>query len=403
MTAKNNNQHKRPVALAAVILLVILLFSWMLRPKAEQVQMATVSFGHFAETIREEGRTHLHDTYNVAVPIHGFLQRVTINAGDTVVAGQPLFHIEPLPTPALDARSREQAREAMVAARARVEAAQAELENRQADVRYAENELNRFRQLAEEGAVSVTELDRAQIQLLRAQASERSARASLGASQAELENARLVLAITEGTRSSTVTDALAIPSPIDGVVLRRFRCCEGVVSAGEAIVELGDLSDLEVRIDLLSQDAVRVQPGMRVDIHRWGGADTLKARIRLVDPAGFTKVSALGIDEQRVSAFATLESPPEQWQRLGEGFRVEAEIVIWEDAATTFVPISALFRINDRWHVFTVVDGRARLIAVEIGRRSGIAQQILRGVEGGMQIVNHPPASLQDGDRVRTL
>lgn len=388
---------------SAALILVVLALVYALKPKPEAVNFTVVARGNFAEVIREEGRTHLQDTYSVAVPIQGFLQRVGLNVGDRVNAGQALFYVEPLPTPALDARSREQAREALVAARARVAAAEAELENRRADVAFSRSELNRFRQLANEGVISTTELERVATQLQRAEAAERGATASLGAAQAELENARIVLAITEGTRSSADHQALAIPAPITGVVLRRFRCCEGVVNAGEAILELGDLHELEVRIDLLSQDAVRVVPGMRVEIDRWGGDHPLQARIRLVDPAGFTKVSALGIDEQRVAAYATLESPPEQWQRLGEGFRVEAAIITWESEDELYLPVSALFRVADQWHVFRVTNGRAEQVAVEIGRRSGISVQITRGVSAGQTVINHPPAQLEHGTRVTSL
>lgn len=394
---------KTKLAWGFIIACVIIALAYALKPKPEAVNFTTVERGYFAETVREEGRTHLQDTYTVAVPIQGFLQRVALNVGDPVNAGQALFHIEPLPTPALDARSREQAREALVAARSRVAAAEAELENRHADVEFSRSELNRFRQLANEGVISTTELERVATQLQRAEAAERGARASLGAAQAELENARIVLAITEGTRTSADHQALAIPAPISGVVLRRFRCCEGVVNAGDAILELGNLEQLEVRIDLLSQEAVRVAPGMRVEIDRWGGDESLHARIRLVDPAGFTKVSALGIDEQRVAAYATLESPPEQWQRLGEGFRVEAAIITWEADDVLYLPVSALFRVADQWHVFRVNNQRAELVAVEVGRRSGIHAQIIRGVAAGDVIINHPPAHLQAGTRVTSL
>ncbi|RUO21471.1 efflux RND transporter periplasmic adaptor subunit [Aliidiomarina haloalkalitolerans] len=394
---------KTKLAWGFVIACVIIALAYALKPKPEAVNLTTVERGYFAETVREEGRTHLQDTYTVAVPIQGFLQRVALNVGDPVNAGQALFHIEPLPTPALDARSREQAREALVAARSRVAAAEAELENRHADLEFSRNELNRFRQLANEGVISTTELERVATQVQRAEAAERGARASLGAAQAELENARIVLAITEGTRTSADHQALAIPAPISGVVLRRFRCCEGVVNAGDAILELGNLEQLEVRIDLLSQEAVRVAPGMRVEIDRWGGDESLHARIRLVDPAGFTKVSALGIDEQRVAAYATLESPPEQWQRLGEGFRVEAAIITWEADDVLYLPVSALFRVADQWHVFRVNNQRAELVAVEVGRRSGIHAQIIRGVAAGDVIINHPPAHLQAGTRVTSL
>lgn len=393
----------RKVWLGLIALACVFAIVWSLLPSSERVLITQVQQGHFAEYVRDEGRTYLEDTYNVAVPIHGYLRRVGLNAGDAVTAGDAVFHIEPLPAPALDARSRQQAQEALSAARARVEAASAELDNRRAERVFLSNELQRYRQLAEDGAVSTTEVERMANNVERAQAAERSAQASVGAAEAELENARLVLAIAEGTRSADDAEVLAVPAPISGVVLRRFRCCEGVVNAGDVVLELGNLAELEVRVDLLSQEAVRVRPGMRVLIERWGDEGALTGHVRAVDPAGFTKVSALGIDEQRVAVYVTLDAASEQRQQLGEGYRVEASIVVWESDDALYVPVSTLFRRDDAWHVFVYDAGRAQLQRVEIGRRSGIYTQILDGLAADRQVVNHPPAHLQHGQAIAPL
>ena len=401
--SKKSSPGLKKVVIGALLVAFVASLVWMLQPAPTAVTLAPVQQGYFAESINEEGRTHLQNTYNIAVPISGFLQRVQLNTGDRVTAGMPVFYIEPLPTPALDARSREQAREQYNAAQSRLESAQAELENRVAEAEFAAGEYQRYQQLAAEGAISQTELDRARNTLQRANSSQRSARAAVGAATAELENTRLMLAISEGTRSSEGSQALAISAPINGVVLRRFRCCEGVVTAGEAILEVGDLSELEVRIDLLSQDAVRVQPGMPVRIERWGGEDILAAQVRLVEPAGFTKVSALGIDEQRVSVYATLLSPPSQWEQLGEGYRVETQIITWESNDALYIPVSALFRHDNQWHVFLAHNNRVSLTQITVGRRSGIYTEVITGLNAQDTVVTHPPADLRDGDKIRAL
>ncbi|RUO35223.1 efflux RND transporter periplasmic adaptor subunit [Aliidiomarina sanyensis] len=381
----------------------VLIFIWAMRPSPERVTTALVEQKPFAEFITEEGLTHLEDTFNVAAPIQGFLRRVELNSGDPVEVGAPLFFMEPMPAPALDARSREQARESVSAAEARLEAARAEYENRQSETRFATNELARFRQLSQEGVISATELERAENNLQRSRSAERAMLAAVGAAQSELDNARIVLAVTEGTRAASEVQALQIPSPIDGVVLRRFRCCEGVVQAGERVVEVGNLEALEVRIDLLSQDAVRVRPGMRVEITRWGGDETLIGTIRRIDPAGFTRVSALGIEEQRVRVFASFVSPPETRQALGEGFRVEARIILWETEQGLVIPSSALFRDGDRWSVFKIQDGRAVQQPVNVIRRSGIETLIDDNLEPGSLVVTHPPRGLRPGQRVQEI
>ncbi|MFW2134563.1 efflux RND transporter periplasmic adaptor subunit, partial [Ectothiorhodospira haloalkaliphila] len=216
----------------------------------------------------------------------------------------------------------------------------------------------------------------------------------------DLASARLQLEIADGQRADEAIPALALEAPIDGVITRRHRRDEGPVQAGEAILELGNLDDLEVKVDLLSLEAVRVRPGMRVILERWGGGDPLEARVRRVEPAGFEKISALGVEEQRVWVWSRITSPRADWAHLGDGYRVEARFVIWEGEDVVHIPTSALFRDQDRWAVFVAEDGRARLRSVEPGRRSGLRTQVESGLEPGERVITHPGERVQDGVKV---
>jgi len=391
---------KLTLILAGVIIAALIVLA--LRPTPVSVSAFEVVAESFVESVEDEGRTRLRETYTVSAPIGGFLRRVQPEPGDAVEAGQALFHIEPSPAPALDARAREQARETLQAARARFQAAEAEYENAQSEARFAANEHQRQQTLYERGLVSATEMDRALSARDRARSAERAAGAAVEAARFEVENARAVLEITEGERSPDEERVLGVSAPVGGVVLRRDRCCEGVVQAGERILEIGNLDDLEIQVDLLSMDAVRVRPGMRVEIDRWGGDELLEGRVRRVEPAGFRQVSALGVEEQRVPVQVELTSARERWETLGEGFRVEVRFVLWEDDEVVQVPSSALFRRNGDWHVYVIENARAHARAVEPGRRSGLRTQIRDGLQPGQRVIAHPADHHRDGMRVRS-
>jgi HlyD family secretion protein len=392
--------HSRKLITAAVAVVVLVLLVLALRPSPVPVTGVAAHRGYFVEYVEEEGRTRLRDTWTVSAPIGGYMQRVELEPGDAVTAGQVVFAMEPVPAPALDARAREQAREALAAARARLRSTEAEYETRQAEAEFAASEFRRFERLFERGLVSATEMDRARSQYERSQSAERAAREAVEVTRFEMESARAVLEIADGQRSPSDQPVLAVRSPIDGVVLRRHRCCEAVVNAGEPVLEVGDLADLEIQVDILSVDALRVRDAVRVDIERWGGEAPLQGRVRRVEPAGFTRVSALGVDEQRVPVRVEISSPRQDWQHLGEGFRVETRFILWEGEDVLQVPTSALFRANERWHVFVVDNGRASLRTVEPGRRSGLQTQISEGLEDGEIVITHPGAHIDDGTRV---
>lgn len=381
--------------LAAIVALGLLL--WALRPAPVRVNLATVERASFVDSVNEEGRTRLRDTWHVTAPITGYLRRVVLEVGDRVEEGEVLFRLEPSPAPALDARSREQAEDALQASRARLQAAEANLETARAERRFAEAEYQRYRRLHERNLVSTADLEHRQSLRDRQRALERAAASSVEAARFEVESARAVLAVTSGQRSGTDQPMLEVSAPVAGVVLERFRCCEGTVEAGQPILEIGRLTDMEILVDLLSMDAVRLQPSMEVRITGWGGAP-LAGTVRRIEPAGFTRTSALGVDEQRVPVVIDFaEDTDPAALGLGTGFRVEVEFLIWQGDDVLQVPTSALFRDAGRWAAYVVEDDRARLRHLEIGRQSGLVSQVLSGLAEGERIVTHPGDALADG------
>lgn len=392
---------KKPLAktlpwLLLALLIVALVYS--LRPEPPQVVVSTVYEGPLSATVNDEGRTHLRNTYQVSAPIAGYLRRVVLEPGDVVQQGDTVFLVEPTPTPALDQRSREQAEQTLNAAAARLQAAIALQQNSKSEAQLATNEQQRIQKLYDAGIASTVDMERAQTALFRAQSNLRSATAAVAVAQADVSNAKLVLEIAEGARSSDKTRVLEVTAPISGTVLQRYRCCEGVVAAGETILELGDLQELEVQVDLLSSAAVKVRPGMAARINQWGGQEVLSGIVRRVNPAGFTRISALGIEEQRVSVFIEFTEPTPEF---GNDYRVNAEIIVEQAAQTLAVPITALFRQDQQWQVFVYHDGQLEQRAVEVGFQSGIYRQVLQGLEPGMRVVNHPSSDLESGMNVQ--
>ncbi len=391
---------RKQILLFAVALVFAGLLALALRPSPMPVSATEVRQGPFSEYVEDEGRTRLRDPHTVAAPIGGFLRRVVLEPGDVVEAGDVVFELEAMPTPALDARAREQARENIAAARARLEAAEAELEARESAHRQAQREYERARNLFERGVIAEEERDRLRTLRDSARAAERAARHGVEVARFELDAARAVIEVADGERSRGDQPTLEVRAPISGTITRRHRCCEGPVQPGEQVLEVGNLEELEVRVDLLSMDAVRVRPGMPVVLERWGREEQLKGRVRRVEPAGFTRVSALGVDEQRVPVRVEIVSPREQWEHLGDGYRVEARFILWQGDEVVQVPTSALFRDADRRAVFVVEDGRAQLRPVETGRRNGLWTQVTEGLEPGEVIITHPGDRIEDGVRV---
>lgn len=377
------------------------LIAWALAPAPVPVSTTQALARDFVESVEEEGRTRLRDTYTVSAPIAGYLQRVTLEPGDRVALDEVVARLEALPVPALDARSLEQARDQLAAAQARLRSAEANLLTAQAEARFAQSEFERYRQLYERNLIASTEMDRRTAERDRQRALASAAAHAVEVARFEVDTARAAIAIGSGERTVDEQLALDLRSPAPGVVLARHRCCEGAIGAGEPILVIGDMADLEVQVDLLSMDAVRVRPGMLVRIVGWGGDEVLEGRVRRVEPAGFTRTSALGVDEQRVPVIIDFDDLAEASTRLGVGFRVEAEFVLWQGDDVLQIPTSALFRHDDRWSVFVVEDGRARVRSVEPGRRAGLVTEIRSGLDAGNTIVTHPGDRVADGVRVR--
>jgi HlyD family secretion protein len=300
----------------------------------------------------------------------------------------------------LDPRARARAEAQVAAAEARLQAATEQVRAADAAADLAVAELGRIRTLFDKGDVAEGSLDRAEADARASRANQRSAGFEVERARYDLEAARTALKYAGEEFPEDAAERVIVRSPVDGQVLKVYRESEGVIAAGEPILEVGDPRALEVEVDVLSADAVRIPEGGRVIFERWGGPP-LEGRVRVIEPAGFTKVSALGVEEQRVWVIADIVAATEQWQRLGDGYRVEARFVLWEGDDVLQVPESALFRHDAGWAVFVADGGRAGLTPVEVGRRNGLRAEILGGLQAGDRVIAHPPSELESGDRVR--
>ncbi len=397
---------------AAVLLAAALAYTFW--PRAMPVDIGEVRRGAMTVTIDEEARTRVRDSYVVSAPISGRLLRVEVRSGDIVEGGRSVIaRMLPTNVPALDVRTLEQARAAVAAAEAALQATRAELQKAIAERDYAEADLERKRQLAQRGVGSEAALDEAKRAHRSALAALDVAKATIAVREADLAKARAQMITFEAPRGplpfaapsqlGAGEQAMTIPitAPISGRILRVIQESETTVAAGAAILEIGDTSnDLEIVAELLSTDAVKVDPGDPVAIRKWGGEETLSGIVERVEPWGFTKVSALGVEEQRVRAVIRFTDPPERRRTLGHGFRVEVRINIWEDMDTVVIPSSAVFRRGDSWATFLVENRRARRVPVEIGRNNGVVAQVLGGLEAGTRVVLYPSPSMSDGQRI---
>lgn len=383
------------VTVGAVVLAAVV---YGFLPKPVPVSAAPAARGPLRVTIEEEGRTRVRDRYTVSAPVAGYLRRIRLDVGDPVRKGDAVAALEPLRSAALDPRSRAEAEAAVGAARATYEAARERARAAAADADYAREREARMRKLAGSGYVSQDDLDQAVADLRKADANLESAEASVSAAQAELERARSVL---QYSGAGGAADTVAVRSPVAGRVLKLHRESEGVVNSGDPLLDIGDPRNMEVRIEVLSADAVKLKRGTAVVFERWGGEQDLEGRVRVVEPAGFTKVSSLGVEEQRVNVLVDLTSPFAAWQRLGDGYRLDTTFVLWESGDVLQVPASALFRQGDGWALFVVEHGRARQRQVAVGKRNGLAAEIVQGVAEGETVITNPDDALQDGVRIR--
>ncbi|SHE57493.1 HlyD family secretion protein [Microbulbifer donghaiensis] len=391
---------KRLIALALLAgLLIFLVFAFM--PEPVPVDMDEVRRGPMQVSVSDEGYTRVHDVYVVSAPLTGYLLRIESEVGDLVVANKThLADLLPTQPQFLDVRSRSQAEAAIRSAEAALKLAAAERRDAEAKLAFAQSDAKRARKLVKKGHISEVELDRFELALDSAEASLDTAHAAERMREGELENARAAL-IEPGEMEINEEDLVRVTSPVSGSVLRISQESERVVPAGTPLLEIGDPGNLEIVVDLLSRDAVRVERRAPVQITSWGGDQPLNGRVRLVEPFGFTKISALGIEEQRVNVIIDFVDPKEVWSRLGHGYRVDAAIEIWRADEVVQVPTGALFRHKGQWALFKVVDDRAVRTTVKVGHNNGQMAEILEGITPGEKVVLHPSERIEDGTTLK--
>lgn len=392
---------RKHIGLIIGIFVVVLLIGIGFIPRPIIVDTAEAKRGTLRVSVEEEGRTRVIDRFVISAPVAGFMRRIELNVGDEIIKDQQLIHLEPLRSSVLDPRSRAEAKARVAAAKAGLLAAEKSARAAAADSNYASTEHSRLKRLYESRTISLEKYQQAQTNARRTRATLESAEFSVEVARFELEEAVAALRFSADMEAGETLETVSIKAPVQGRVLKIHHESEGVVNAGESLLEIGDPLSLEVEVDVLSKDAVRFKTGMKVIFERWGGDEPIEGVVRTIEPVGFTKISALGVEEQRVLVIADITSPTETWGKLGDGYRVEASFILWEGTEILQIPSSALFRYAEGWAVFIIQDGIAELRQVEIGNRSGLAAEILSGLVEGENVITHPGDNIENGSRVR--
>lgn len=384
-------------ALAGVAMLALL--AWAFAPSPVAVELAAVSLGRYEQAIVEDGRTRLRERYNVNAPLAGRLARITLREGDAVAEGAAVALITPVLAPLLDERSRAELVGRRDAAQAGLQRAAVLIEQQRTLLAQARNELQRSEQLAGQGFVAPTKLDADRLALQAAQQALEAAQQTRHVAEHELEVARAALQAQQSGASA----GFLLRSPVAGRVLKVAQASETTVALGTALLEIGDTAQLEIVAELLTTDALQAKPGAAVQIDRWGGTGLLQGRLRSVEPAAFTKVSALGVEEQRVKVLIDLSSPVPP--ALGDGFRVGVRILSLVQDGAMMVPVSAVFPQPGQpgaMAVFVAESGRARLRAVTLGGRNNSQAWVRSGLSAGQAVIEYPPAAVADGVRIKS-
>lgn len=396
-TPKHHLRRSLPwLALAALVTLIV----WGLQPKPVLVETGHVTRGPLTVRITEEGKTRVKNRYVVAAPVAGIMRRVALKAGDEVTADSAvLTTIESVAAPLLDPRAVMQAEAAISLREASRSQAVEALEAKKAAAGIANSERDRIRAVLRAGTISESDRDRAEGEASMKSNEVRAAEFALKVSEYELVQARAVL---QRPTTASAGNLVAVKSPVSGRVLRVMEESERYVNAGTPILEIGDPADFEIEAEILSRDAVAIRSGDSVEIEQWGGVSPLKARVRRIEPAAFTKVSALGVEEQRVMVLSDLLEVPESAKQLGDRFRVEARIAVWHGDDVLSVPAGAIFREGNVWKTYGLRGGKAVLIGIEAGHSDGRMTEILAGLQVGDEVLLHPPDTVKDGTRVVT-
>ena len=399
----------------AATVVLVLAVGWAFAPRPVEVELVPVTQGHFETTIDEDGKTRLAERYVVSAPLAGRLTRITLKEGDAVEADMALALLTSVLPAMRDERTLRELQARVESAQDNVLRAETRIARSQVSLDQAKSEFRRSEQLAQQGFIAPARLDTDRLSSLGVQREVEAAAAERRIAVHDLEQSRAALGTTRETAASASQRGFIVRAPSAGRVLRVLQTSEGAVALGAPLFEIGDTHRLEIVAELLTTDALSARPGSRVMIDRWGGPAMLEGHVRSVEPAAFTKVSALGVEEQRVRVVIDITSPQQEWQALGDGYRVSVRIVTLAEAKAVQVPVSAVFPLPaeaagntgsglataPRYAVFLADDGRARQVPVVLGARNGSAAWIRSGLATGQQVIVYPPAAVQSGVRVK--
>lgn len=388
---------RRKFFVAILIAVVIGATVYGFFPQAVEVDLASVTRGPLQVTIEEEGRTRLKERFVITAPIAGYMERIVAKVGDPVKKGQSVVVLEPLRSPALDPRSRAEAEVTITTAGAALNAAIEKESAAAADADYTAKRLERLKNLYDKGSIAKDQYDQIEAETKKARAIARSAKAAVDVARSDLERTKTLLRNFSANKKTAGANKVQVFTPISGNIFRIYRESEGAVNVGEPLLDIGNAKNLEVRVEVLSSDAVKIKPGIAVFFKRWGGEGTLTGIVRIVEPGGFTKISSLGVEEQRVLVIADITSPVEIWRALGDAYRLEAHFVVWEGKNVLQVPASALFRAGHDWAVFTYEKGNARKRLIQTGQRSSLMTEIVSGLQENEKVIVHPADTISDG------
>jgi HlyD family secretion protein len=392
--------RRNTIALAVSLAALALLVAWALRPQPIAVETAAAVKGAFEQTVSDDGRTRVRDRFVIAAPLAGQLERIQLEVGDPVKQDQIVAELTPTAPAFLDARTQRELRERIGAAEAQAARARAETLKARAQRDQARADRDRQIKLSKEGFISQTVLEQGELALRTAARALDAARFAEEAARHDLAQARAALTRYE---SKAPVAKWPVTSPVAGVVLKVAQKSEGAVALGAPLMEIADPRTLEAVVDVLSQEAVAIRPGMPARLELGQGVAPLAARVRLVEPAAFTKVSALGVEEQRVNVVLDFAEPLDKVQTVGDGFRVEAHIVVFSEKDVLKVPVGALFREGAGWALFALEGERARKRAVKLARRNNAEAMVEDGLAPGERVVVYPSDALKDGSRVEIL
>ena len=388
----------RRMAVVAGILAIAALVIWAVMPAAVPVETAPVTRGRFVASVDEDGKTRVRERYVVAAPLAGRLDRIRFKAGDQIKVDDAVAMITPSPAPLMDPRTHREVEERLGAAEANVERAKAVVERARAQSSQANTDLNRTKTLADRGAATAQALEHAELAVRLADRDLRAAEFLDHAAEHELSQMRALLArYSADSNANGPAESWNVAAPVSGVVLRVAQESETIVQPGTPLLDIGDPHDIEIVVDVLSTDAVEISPGADVTIVHWGGQAALSGRVRRVEPAAFTKVSTLGVEEQRVNVLVDITSPAEQWAKLGDAYQLDAQIAVFTQDDAGIIPAGALFRRGDQWNVFVVKNGRAQIREVRVIRRSGRLAAIASGLDEGDIVIVYPSDRVTSG------